>query len=290
MSAAGPSQGTSPLGGAARSAVRGSHGSAAVQRARAWLWWLTPFAALVLLLGIETDWGRGIQPMPGPAPAVEPKPVTVALLPEYALQGGLAAHTETVNRTLFNPTRRPAPALAASARSSMPKGQFLLTGTAVAGDRHIAFLKEVANGKSRVVRQGEQINGVLVAIVAADRIRFTQGDESEEVLLKVVAGPKTTATPALPPGPGVPVPGGMPIPGAVAPAAAPAGAPGTLPPPARRAQPAGGPASAFPAPATPAAPAPATPAAASSSEASPNAGWNEVYERMRQRGGAPPAK
>jgi hypothetical protein len=297
MSAAGAPQGTSPLGGAAPSAVRGKPVNAAVQRWRSWLWWLTPFAALALLLGIETDWGRGIQPMPGPAPVVEPKPVTVALLPEYRVEGGLAAHTETVNRTLFNPTRRPAPAPAAAARSSMPKGQFLLTGTAVAGERHIAFLKEVASGKSRVVRQGEQINGVLVAAVTADRVRFTQGDESEELILRVAAGPKTTTPP--PPPPGAPVPAtAAPLPGAVRPAGAPAADPATMPPPARRALPTGGPASSLPAavlaPAAPAPVAPATsstPAAGQGAPASPDPVWNEVYERMRQRGGgAPPAK
>ena len=37
------------------------------------------------------------------------KPVVTALLPEYAIAGGTAARAETVERTLFNPTRRPAP-------------------------------------------------------------------------------------------------------------------------------------------------------------------------------------
>ena len=40
------------------------------------------------------------------------------------------------------------------ARVSMPKGKFVLMGTAVAGERHIAFLKEVAGGKSRKVTDG----------------------------------------------------------------------------------------------------------------------------------------
>ena len=158
---------------------------------------MVPFAALALLLGIETDWGRAIHRLPGPPPTIEPKPVVAALLPEYRVEGGLAAHQETVSRTLFNPTRRPAPAaISDTARSSMQKGKFLLTGTAVAGDRHIAFLKEVNGGKSRVVRQGEQINGVLVAFVSADRVKFTQGDDSEELILKAVPGPKTTTPPA----------------------------------------------------------------------------------------------
>ena len=84
-------------------------------RWRAWLWWLIPFAALALLLGIETDWGRGIHRLPGPGTGDRAQAVAAALLPEYRVEGGLGAHTETVSRTLFNPTRRPAPALTADA-------------------------------------------------------------------------------------------------------------------------------------------------------------------------------
>ena len=40
------------------------------------------------------------------------------------------------------------------------------------------------------MRQGEQVNGVLVATVAADRVRFTQGDDSEELVLKVARRPE----------------------------------------------------------------------------------------------------
>ncbi len=43
------------------------------------------------------------------AVAAAPKPVVTALLPEYGIAGGIGARTETVDRTLFNPTRRPAP-------------------------------------------------------------------------------------------------------------------------------------------------------------------------------------
>ena len=49
-------------------------------RWRGLLWWVVPFAALALLLGIETDWGRAIRRLPGPAPTIEPKPVVAALL------------------------------------------------------------------------------------------------------------------------------------------------------------------------------------------------------------------
>jgi hypothetical protein len=263
-------------------------------RWRAALWWGVPFAALALLLGLETDWGRHVHRLPGPPPTVEPKMVANALLPEYRIDGGLPGHAETVNRTLFNPTRRPAPALAGDGGPrQMQRGQFVLTGTAVAGDRHIAFLREVSGGKSRSVRQGEQINGVLVADVRADRVKLTMGDESEELVLKVAVGPKTTIAP-----PPVPAPGAAPpaAPGAV-PAAAPAAAAPPSPPPAspqatRRAQAAFAAAAAAAAGAgnTPVPNAPATtnpvsapPSAADSQAASPDPAWNEVYERMRQR-------
>ena len=77
--------------------------------ARSLLVWLVPFAIVVAALGFETDWGRcGKRDAPA-APATPPQPVAVALLPEYRIDGGLDARQETVDRVLFNPTRRPAP-------------------------------------------------------------------------------------------------------------------------------------------------------------------------------------
>ena len=75
-------------------------------------WWALPLAALVALLGWETDWGNAVESVPQPAAATAPEPVVASLLPDYAIAGGVAARTETVQRTLFNPTRRPAPQLA----------------------------------------------------------------------------------------------------------------------------------------------------------------------------------
>ena len=176
--------------------------SSAMIRWQSRLWWLLPVVVLGIVLASEVDWGRQVHKLPESPPPVEARPVTPALLPEYTVAGGLAGHAETVNRTLFNPTRRPAPAaLADGGRSSQMKtGQFILTGTSLSGDRSIAFLKEVAGGKFRSVRKGEQINGMLVAEVKPDRVRLTLGGDSEELVLKVAPGPKATATPApLPP-------------------------------------------------------------------------------------------
>jgi len=186
-----------------------------------WALWLVPAAALALVLGWETDWGRQLARVPPPAPPIEPKPVAAAVLPEYQIEGGLPGHAETVGRTLFNVTRRPAPVLAAdSGPRQIVRGRYQLMGTTVAGDKHVAFLKE-ANGKTHVVRQGEELSGMKVAMVAADRVTFTAGDDSEELILKVAPGPKTTLVAAPPPpGPTPTAAAGRPAAAAPAPAQA----------------------------------------------------------------------
>jgi hypothetical protein len=262
-------------------------------RWRSRLWWLVPVLALGVLLGIELGWGRQVHRLPEPGPALEARPVTPALLPEYKIEGGLAGRAETVNRTLFNPTRRPAPtAVADTGRPQMQRGQFVLTGTSLAGERSIAFLKEVAGGKARTIRQGEQINGMLVAEVKSDRVRLTLGGDSEELVLKVAAGPKTTVGPippaAAPPGAANPFGGAPPAPQLGVPLAVQPDAAQVIEQ-RRRAARAGTPAVAAP-PVTPAPgrstllPGSPPPAAGQGTAASSDPAWNEVYERMRQRG------
>ncbi len=169
-------------------------------RARAWAWWLVPTLVLGLLVGWEIDWGRQLVRVPPAAVPLQPKPVAPMLLPDYAIEGGLAANSETVNRTLFIATRRPAPVLAGEGGPhSLKAGQFVLVGTSMNGNQNVAFLKEVAGGKSHAVRQGEKINGVLVASVTPDRVKLTVGDDAEELVLKVAPGPKTTLGAPPPP-------------------------------------------------------------------------------------------
>ena len=172
--------------------------------ARSLIVWLVPFAAVITAIGIETDWGRSFN-RDAPAPSVTPpQPVAVALLPEYRIDGGTEARRETVDRVLFNPTRRPAPpaSQAAGSASAMKRGQYTLTGTTVVGNVATAFLREVNGGKSRSVHQGDKLgDGLLVAEVRPDRVRLKQGDDVEELSLKIAAGPKMTVqtVPVAPP-------------------------------------------------------------------------------------------
>jgi hypothetical protein len=166
-------------------------------RLRAAAWWIVPLAALALVLGLETDWGRELRKTPPAAEPIAAKPVVTALLPDFEIPGGTAARSDTVARTLFNPTRRPAPTLAAEgAKPKIQRGQFTLTGTLVVDGKSTAFLRETSGGKSRRVIQGEQINGMTVADVKPDRVKLTLGDEAEELTLKVALNPKPTALPA----------------------------------------------------------------------------------------------
>jgi hypothetical protein len=169
-----------------------------VMRTRGALWWIVSLVVLLVLLGLETDFGRAISRHAAPDEPVVAKPVVVSLLPEYVIKGGTAANTETVARTLFNPTRRPAPIAAPEvAKPRMQKGQFALTGTTVAGERSLAFLKETgAGGKARTVKLGDTINGMVVAEVKMDRVKLTLADESEELVLKVASNPRPTPQPA----------------------------------------------------------------------------------------------
>jgi len=182
---------------------------------RAALWWLVPLVVLALVIGWETGWGKAFVRHPAAAEPIAPKPVVASVLPDYAISGGPAAHTEMVQRTLFNPTRRPAPVAPTVEVGRMQRGQFALTGTLLIDGKSTAYLRELQGNKSRRVLAGDKVNGMLVAEVRPDRVRLTMGDESEDLLLKVGTNPRPTAQPA--------------VPVAAAPAGTPAATPGAAP-------------------------------------------------------------
>ena len=168
--------------------------------ARRALVWIVPFAFLAMLLAWQTDWGRAFARTPAAETPAAPAPMSVALLPEYQPAATPEKNKDAVDRTLFNPTRRPAPppAVVDTAKPKLQRGQFMLSGTIVVDGKPTAFLKEINGGKPRRVGQGEVINGMTVSTIAPDRIKLTLGDETEELLLKVAAGPKTTIQPVVP--------------------------------------------------------------------------------------------
>ena len=171
--------------------------SALDPRLSRWLLWLAPFALIAAAIGLQTGWGSDLRRQPLAEAPVAPAPVTTAVIPEFRIDGGAEAMKATVERPLFNSSRRPAPsALAEAAKPTIQRGQFQLTGTMITDKGAVAFLKETAgSGKARSVKKGDSINGMMVAEVAPDRVKLTLGDESEDVELKVAKGPKTTVQP-----------------------------------------------------------------------------------------------
>jgi len=165
---------------------------------RGWLVWLVPLAVLAVLILWQTGWGRGLLREPPTDTGIVAKPLTVSLLPEYQPNVAPEMNRDVVERSLFNPTRRPAPvALAAAGTPRLQRGQFALSGTLVVDGKATAFLRETTGGKSRRVAQGETVNGMVVTEIKTDRIRLTLGDESEELALKLAVGPKTTIQPVV---------------------------------------------------------------------------------------------
>ena len=160
------------------------------------VWWGVPLIALAALVAWEMQRGKALDARLAAPPAVIADSVVVALLPEYRLAGEAAALDQTVSRPLFTPTRKPAPPPGAAA-PQMPVRRYLLLGTTLSQEGRFAFLKDAAGPRSRLVRKGDQIDGVMVVEIEPDRVRLAAGGQAEEVLLKGFSGQRPAA-PAAP--------------------------------------------------------------------------------------------
>ena len=196
--------------------------------------------AIAVGIGVETNWGQGLN-------SAEILPTKVAaqdqehvLLPPYALPPIDPAYKETVERPLFISNRRPAPAGSGTALTAMRKGQYKLTGTSISSTMIVAYLVETASGKALRALKGAEVgpgSGIKIDKVEANRVILRQGDETEELTLRTATSPPrpATAVVAAPSAPGQPVaqqpfgPGAAPQVGGLPPTAAPV--PGMSAPP-----------------------------------------------------------
>jgi hypothetical protein len=214
--------------------------------------WVILTAGLAAGIGMETDWGRQLE-LPVMQTATNPPPFAKPKLAEPFQLAASDQFSDITSRPLFIITRQPAPvAPTADSKPSMKKDQFILMGTTITGESKIAFLVEKAGNRSRVVAQGNEINGITVREVLADRIVLSQFDDTETLVLRTNKPPPVApARPAV--AQGVPpffgdtaqptgvqgVPPFIGAPGIAAPGIA-AGAPGTpTPPPGATTAPAG---------------------------------------------------
>lgn len=167
-----------------------------------WLWWLIPIAVIGVVIGIESDWGREWRKPDAGMPLIEPKTVPLNLMQDYKLEGDVTAYVEMVNRPLLTPTRRPAPPPPPPEppKQVIQRGQFALLGTTITKDKNIAFLRQASSGKFHRVEQGQVLNGMTVAKVAADRVTLQLGEDSEEIVMRIATA-TTKPPPSQPPTP-----------------------------------------------------------------------------------------
>jgi hypothetical protein len=174
---------------------------------------------LIWTIGTELDWGNRVNvPLPQPKPQ-KIRPAVLPLQPEFALLSLSHSYTEILARPLFVSSRRPLPPKLAlhqrSASSAHPppspppplpvpveppkptmrKGQFILDGIIITKDKNIALLREVATRKMVRVELGQEINGMQIEKLERDKITLKQGDEHEELVLKIKAGPSQPGRP-----------------------------------------------------------------------------------------------
>ncbi|CAH1077594.1 hypothetical protein [Candidatus Nitrotoga sp. 1052] len=172
---------------------------------------------LIWTIGTEFGWGNRIN-VPLPQPKLQKnRPAVLPLQPEFVLLSLDQSYTEILARPLFVSSRRPLPPKFVSRQHSpssastrrpppppspppvpvaieppkptMRKGQFILDGIIITKDKNIALLREVTTRKMVRVELGQEINGMQVEKLERDKITFKQGDEREEVILKIKTGP-----------------------------------------------------------------------------------------------------
>jgi hypothetical protein len=163
--------------------------------------WLLLCGGLAAGIGVETDWGRRLQP----SVVTQPEPRSDFVKPLLAEPFHLAppdTFLETAMRPLFIVSRRPAPPPPPPEppKPAMQKDQFRLTGITIVPGGNFAFLVEKSGNRNRVVSAGKEINGIMVKEVSANQVVLSQFDDTEILTLKTARGPLATA-PVAPPAP-----------------------------------------------------------------------------------------
>jgi hypothetical protein len=194
---------------------------------------------LIWTIGTELGWGNRVNvPLPQPKPQ-KIRPAALPLQPEFVLLSLDQSYSEILARPLFVSTRRPLPpkfvsrqrspssarrsaspppsppslpVLVEPPKPTMHKGQFILDGIIITKDKNIALLREVTTRKMVRVELGQEINGMQIEKLERDKVTFKQGDEREELILRIKTGPNqpgVSGNPSVPTqlaAPAVPLP------------------------------------------------------------------------------------
>ena len=158
-------------------------------------YFLLAMASLSLLLAgvLLWEWERGMD-MQRELLKLRKMPVTAVppqkILPEFSLPDPETGFPELLARPIFSTSRRAFVAAAPEDAGAMKKGQFVLVGVLISPRQRSALLRDVATGKTVTVAQVGVVRGMTVGQVLPGRVVLRQGEESEELLLNVLTGPK----------------------------------------------------------------------------------------------------
>ena len=155
------------------------------------LLYFAPAFFLALTIAVEIGWGSRVS-LPLPQPKAQPPRAGLApLRPEFSLPPLEQNFSDMLLHPLFVPTRRPPPPVKIKPPTpAMIKGQFVLVGSILTGAKNIALLREIATNKILRLEQGKTINGILLEKVDRRSVTLKQGDDREELVMKVSAAPK----------------------------------------------------------------------------------------------------
>lgn len=186
--------------------------------------------ALALALGALLLWlGRGEAELALPPAGDPPRPATL----DDATGVGpplppLASLTDTVDRPLFSPDRRPSeagPEEATGLEEILPVAtsappSLTLSAVIIERDRRQALLVPIGGGAVKHVMEGEEVDGWTLGEVREQGVTLLRGDDRHELALRTFEPPPQPASPraapraaaparaepARPPGTALPIP------------------------------------------------------------------------------------
>lgn len=174
-------------------------------------------AALLLALGIETDWGAALTTPPLLSRSGAVKHDATSVLPDFRMSSEASAYSQIVERPLLNPSRKPAPTQLVTAAPEPPRpqvrrGLYQLIGITDLGVIKIAQLREVASNRVKSVRQGDQLQEMTVAKVEPTQVTLTFQGETDVIEMAKFTASGRVPQPAPPPPVAAQLPPQSPVP------------------------------------------------------------------------------
>ena len=160
--------------------------------------------ALLVALGIETEWGAAFTAPPLQSRSGTVKQDATSVLPDFRLGSEASAYSQIVERPLLNPSRKPAPTQLVTAAPEPPKpqvrrGLYQLIGITDLGAVKIAQLREVASNRVKSVREGDQLQEMTVAKVESTQVTLAFQGETDVIDLAKFTASGRVPQPAPPP-------------------------------------------------------------------------------------------